>query len=152
MAYGGVRIGGLVAAVKSNKLPASSLNMIVNEEPGADYGCGWSLAKRYFGDDHVDTAIIALNDRVAFGVMAYMREEGIDVPRQMSVVGYDNMDIAAYTSPPLTTVDAHVELLVNDAVDTLMVQIRNSRAPSRTAHVIKPELVIRATTSVPEKK
>ena len=152
MTYGGVRVEGLIEAVKSNKLPASSLNMISGKEPGVDYGCGWSMAKRYFGDDHVDTAIIALNDRVAVGAMAYMKEEGIDVPRQMSIVGYDNMDIAAYTSPPLTTVDAHVELLINDAVDKLMVQIRNGRAPGRTAHVIKPELVIRATTSVPGRK
>lgn len=69
------------------------------------------------------TALIALNDRVAIGAMAYLREVGIDVPGQMSVVGYDNLGVTPYLAPPLTSIDHHAELLMSRAAEILAERI-----------------------------
>ncbi|MCC2957484.1 LacI family DNA-binding transcriptional regulator [Massilia sp. IC2-477] len=50
------------------------------------------------------TALFCANDLMAVGAIEAVRERGLDVPRQVSVVGYDDQDIARYTQPPLTTV------------------------------------------------
>lgn len=148
MIYGKVRIQGIIEAAKAHRIAPSSLRFVSNQEStAADYRCGWALAEKYFEGAHDESAIIALNDRIAFGIMAYMKNTGLAVPQDVSIVGYDNMDIAEFVSPPLTTIDAHVDLLVNDAIDDLMFQIRNKSDANARVHTIKPDIVVRNTTS-----
>jgi LacI family transcriptional regulator, repressor for deo operon, udp, cdd, tsx, nupC, and nupG len=75
---------------------------ITDQEPGPAY----DLGRRLFADGAAAsaTAIYATSDTTALGLMKAAFEAGIAVPDRLSIVGYDDIDLAAYTIPPLTTV------------------------------------------------
>ncbi len=93
------------------------------------------------------TAIVAFDDLVAQGIMAGLADRGLQVPRHMSVVGFDDV-LAARTYPPLTTVAAHCAEAGAQAVALLGDILENGRCPVERV-VIPTELVVRATTSPP---
>jgi DNA-binding LacI/PurR family transcriptional regulator len=82
------------------------------------------------------TALFAGNDTIALGAMAALREAGLSVPDDVAVVGFDNLPIAAYASPPLTTVTtepiSHGEAAASAALELLAgrsVGVRKCRFP-----------------------
>jgi LacI family transcriptional regulator len=93
------------------------------------------------------TAIVAFDDLVAQGIMAGLADRGLQVPRDMSVVGFDDV-LAARTYPPLTTVAAHCAEAGSQAVALLSEILQSGRCPIERV-VIPTKLVIRATTSRP---
>jgi DNA-binding LacI/PurR family transcriptional regulator len=94
------------------------------------------------------TAIIALNDRIAIGAINRLREEGVRVPEDVSVVGYDNIAVAEHFFPTLTTVDHQTDRLMDLAVRGLLERLvpENADLPPRESSV-HPKLVIRNSTS-----
>jgi len=94
------------------------------------------------------TAIIAANDVMALGAMAAIREHGRSVPRDISLVGYDNSPLAQSRYLSLTTVDDRSIAVGAAAASTLLARIED---PTMTAvrAMIEPTLVVRATTSKP---
>ena len=68
------------------------------------YQSGYDAARVLFDREPVPTAIFACNDLMAIGVYRYAHEKGYHIPKQLSVVGFDDISLAAYTNPPLTTV------------------------------------------------
>ena len=69
---------------------------------------------------HWPTAFIALNDMVAMGCMESLRQRGLRIPEDVSVVGCDNLFCAPYLTPPLTSIDTHQQALGQAAVDLLL--------------------------------
>ena len=69
---------------------------------------------------HWPTAYIALNDMVAMGCMEALRQRGLRIPQDASVVGCDNLFCAPYLTPPLTSIDTHQQALGRDAVNLLL--------------------------------
>ena len=94
------------------------------------------------------TALFAGNDRIALGALHALRERGHRVPEDVSVVGFDNIDEAAYFAPPLTTVYQNFELLGQMVIDYLISLVENPDAP-RYQTVLTPELVPRQSTRSP---
>jgi LacI family transcriptional regulator len=90
---------------------------------------------------------VAFDDLVAQGIMAGLADRGLDVPRDMSIVGFDDV-LAATTYPPLTTVAAHCAEAGARAVDLLCEILQTGQSPEERI-VIPNELVVRATTSPP---
>lgn len=90
------------------------------------------------------TAIFASNDQMAIGLMHAIRDEGLDVPRDVSVVGFDDIPEAAHFWPPLTTVRQDFAELGRRCVELLLGPLDDA-APA-TATTITPELVVRAST------
>jgi LacI family transcriptional regulator len=94
------------------------------------------------------TAMIAYNDIMALGVLARLRDRGIDVPGDVSVTGFDDLVFAAICAPPLTTVAMPVLAAGRRAVDLLLEQLSGQRPPG--THLDLPtHLVVRATTAAP---
>ena len=96
------------------------------------------------------TAIFAYQDSLAALVYKHLFDAGISIPRDMTVVGFDNLDIATYLLPRLTTVGNHIKPLAYAFVDLLMQRIRNKdtqKSPEMV--VIKPELVVRSSSDIP---
>ena len=93
------------------------------------------------------TAIIALNDRIAIGAINRLREDGIRVPQDVSVIGYDNIAVAEHYFPALSTVDHQTNRMMDLAVRSLLERIHSSDAnlPPRESQV-HPKLVIRQST------
>jgi DNA-binding LacI/PurR family transcriptional regulator len=90
------------------------------------------------------TAILAVNDRVALGLMHTLQEAGVDVPAQVSIIGYDNADFTRHTRPPLATIDPRVELLISAAVDLLQAGVEGN-PPRPQPILVHPVLVPRAS-------
>ncbi|MDP9393143.1 MAG: LacI family transcriptional regulator [Actinomycetota bacterium] len=100
------------------------------------------------GDTLLDkgcTAIVCGSDLMALGVIRAVRERGLRVPEDVSVVGYDDSPLVAFTDPPLTTVRQKVAAMGQAAVRSLMEEISGTPAP-RTEFVFRPELVVRSST------
>jgi LacI family transcriptional regulator len=90
------------------------------------------------------TAVLAVDDVVAQGMMAGLADRGLSVPGDFSVVGCDDV-VATTTYPPLTTVSAHCSNAGSDAVDLLMAAL-NKASSAPECRVITGQLVLRATT------
>ena len=91
------------------------------------------------------TAVVCGSDMMALGAIRAARDRGLDVPRDISVVGYDDSPLIAFTDPPLTTVRQSVQAMGMAAVSALMEEIAGTPAP-RTEFVFRPELVVRGST------
>jgi DNA-binding LacI/PurR family transcriptional regulator len=106
---------------------------------------GYQAGRRLLSHADPPTAVFAANDMMAIGVMAAAREIGVRVPDQLSVVGFDDIAISRYISPPLTT--AHVEKseLMARATEMLLKLITGEEAAG--AVCIVPTLVIRESTA-----
>lgn len=90
------------------------------------------------------TAIVAANDQTALGVMLALKERGLRIPADVSVVGIDDIPEAAYFDPPLTTVRIDFDSRGRQTLFTLLAQIE--RAEMRAIDVPPPELVVRRSS------
>jgi DNA-binding LacI/PurR family transcriptional regulator len=80
-------------------------------------------------------AVLACSDLLALQAVQAVRAVGLQVPRDVAVVGYDDMPVAAYSDPPLTTVHQPVGLAGAELVDALLTLLRGERALPRTLPV-----------------
>lgn len=95
------------------------------------------------------TAVLCYNDLSAIGLLAAAAQRGIQVPEALSVVGYDNIPLSAYTAPPLTTVEQPKETMGRTAVKVCLRALAGEPA---TTTVLSGQLVVRSsTTSWPAK-
>jgi DNA-binding LacI/PurR family transcriptional regulator len=112
--------------------------------PELGYKVTMGLAK----SRHSFTAIFAFNDISAMGAIRALRQSGLRVPEDVSVVGFDDIQSAAYQNPGLTTVRQPLRKMGAIAAEALL---RNVRAPSSRAKArqitVAPEFVVRETTS-----
>lgn len=95
------------------------------------------------------TALLAFDDMIALGIIRGLTEEGLDVPRDCSVVGFDDIEAAGYYNPPLTTVRQPMRRMGEEAAILLLASI-NALEKKKNAivshRVLEPELVIREST------
>jgi len=94
------------------------------------------------------TAIFAGNDEIAFGAMDAARDMGISIPDELSIVGVDDRPLAAYMSPPLTTLHPPFAEMGEAAV-RLLIQLVEGKDVPATTQLFKPELIVRKSTAPP---
>jgi LacI family transcriptional regulator len=92
------------------------------------------------------TAYIAFNDLLAIGILARLRERGVRVPGDVSVVGCDDIFGADFCNPPLTTLTAPIEQAGRVAVSLLLSHLDAAAEPQRRAVVLPTHLTIREST------
>ncbi|SDF99994.1 transcriptional regulator, LacI family [Cellulosimicrobium cellulans] len=95
--------------------------------------------------DSGHTAIVCGSDLMALGAIRAARSRGLRVPQDVSVLGYDDSPLIAFTDPPLTTVRQPVSAMAHAAVSALLTEIAGERAP-RTELLFQPELIVRDST------
>ncbi len=95
-------------------------------------------------------AIFAVNDFAALGAMRAVEEQGLKIPEQIKIIGFDNSMIASFTSPPLTTIEQPVKTIINLLFDQLEKKISAKNNPDDEHEKIKipTQLVIRQTAPV----
>lgn len=96
--------------------------------------------------DRGATGLICGSDLMALGAIRAARQRGLSVPADVSVVGYDDSPLMAFTDPPLTTLRQPVAAMAVAAVRTLLDEIHGQAAP-HTEYVFHPELVVRGSTA-----
>ena len=96
------------------------------------------------------TALLCSNDMTAIGVMRQAFELGINVPRQLSVIGFDDTRLADFMIPPLTTIQMSQTELARLAFEALYIEVQRE-IPLRngTEYALKTQLILRRSTSFP---
>lgn len=133
---GGRRVAGLIAAAQQRDVELVELGSFQPYFAGGVQAADHALAGGV-------TAVVAFNDLMALGVLDRLRHRGVDVPREMSVVGFDDVRLATLVSPALTTVHAPLARLGRRAVDLLLARLRGGTPTSTQLPV---ELTIRGST------
>jgi DNA-binding LacI/PurR family transcriptional regulator len=93
------------------------------------------------------TAVLCSNDMTAMGVMRRAYEEGIRIPADLSVIGFDDIRLAQFVLPALTTVQMSQAELARLAFEALLAELqRDTPSPTGTEYVLKTHLVLREST------
>lgn len=108
---------------------------------------GYAATGRLLATGERFTALFAFNDVSAIGAVRSLREAGLRVPEDVSVVGFDDVQSAAFQNPALTTVRQPLRRMGVLAAETVLAQIAGGAEAARTM-VVDPELVVRGSTAV----
>jgi DNA-binding LacI/PurR family transcriptional regulator len=92
------------------------------------------------------TAVFAANDLSAIGVINAVVESGRRVPADVSVVGFDDLRLARFTTPPLTTIHQPAREIARRATQ-LLLELAAGIPPDELRHVLEPTLVVRGSTA-----
>lgn len=149
------------SGLKNGVIVKSANEKIDTDVPNIDseYRIGYELTQEVLKEHKDVTAIVGLNDMIAFGIMDALHEAKYKVPGDISVMGCDNTLYARIHNVSLTTVEHFVVFKGRDACDIIMkkIQAKNSKysefQPLSTYHVeYEPKLIIRGTTSYAKTK
>jgi DNA-binding LacI/PurR family transcriptional regulator len=108
---------------------------------------GYKATQKLLISDKFFSALFAFNDISAMGAIRALRESGRQVPEDVSVVGFDDIQSAAFQNPALTTVRQPLREMGRAAAEILLKRINRPGSELHDQHVVEPELIIRETTS-----
>ncbi|MDP2857058.1 MAG: LacI family DNA-binding transcriptional regulator [Bacillota bacterium] len=129
--------------------PGESCQEYVQLDENSHEG-GYRATRRLLSLARPPTAIFATDDTMAIGALSAAADMGRAVPRDVSVVGFDDVKIAAYLRPALTTVRQPIEIIGRKAVELLVEMIRKETTPDPLPRLlIEPELVVRDSCAPP---
>src|SRR5438552_2584427 len=95
------------------------------------------------------TAVLCSNDMTAIGVMRESHDAGISIPRDLSVIGFDDIRLAQFVLPPLTSIQMSQSELARLAFNALMGEVeRETPAPNGSEYLLRTNLVLRESTSL----
>ena len=104
------------------------------------------MARRLL-DSGLPDAVFAANDMMALGCLYAFAQAGLAVPDDIALAGFDDIPLARFVHPSLTTMRVSIAELGASALKRLLVQIDADEAAAAERHVLTPELVVRATSS-----
>ena len=133
------RLRGLRAAAPASDVEAVELGPFLPTYQGGVQAADLALARGV-------TAILAFNDLMALGVISRLAARGVAVPQDMSVVGFDDIEMSGMTPEPLTTVRMPMEAAGRAAVDMLLDE---QGAEGELQRWLPSQLIVRSTTTPP---
>ncbi len=148
------RLAGAIASLAELGLPAETLRLVRSDDGVRG---GERAATGALREDATTTALLCFNDLIALGAIRGLRAMGLDVPGDVSVMGFDDIEIAPYFDPALTTIRQATAAMARWAVTSLFRRIDEGReadagaidgAPGVTQR-LPVELVVRASTGPP---
>ena len=128
---------------------------VVRLPHGEPYDTGVQATARLLAIEPRPTGVLCFSDAVARGVLDGLQRAGVQVPSDISVVGFDDSPLASHTRPALTTVHQDVDAKGREAASALLAAIENAKSetPTRARHVLLPtELVVRESTAPPRRR
>lgn len=136
--------------VRGYKEAMSEAGLIPRIEQGNfDIPSGYEIAERWIKTGSLPTAVFTGDDMMAFGVMDALKNNGLRIPNDLSIVGYDDQLFATQIRPWLTTVRQPVELIGSQAIELLLQKIGKKENDPEAAikHVkLQPKLIVREST------
>ena len=151
----GIITGPLVSQLSRDRLRGASTTakkrsteelLVVDGDFSVESGA--AATARLFAAARPPTAIFCFNDEMAMGVLDYARQKRLRVPRDLSVVGFDDIRFARYTDPPLTTV-AQPMRAIGEGTVRLLLAILNDDAVTPDSVTLPHTLITRSTTAAP---
>lgn len=111
---------------------------------------GYQATSRLLTFEELPTALISSDDEMALGVIRCLTVSGFKVPEQISVTGFDNINLSKYISPSLTTIDQKIEVLSQKAIDELITMIESTGSVDHNKFIrVVPEMIVRESTAKP---
>ena len=104
--------------------------------------CGYKYMNEILDSSEYPSAFFLANDSIAIGAYKAVEEHKLSIPEDISIVGFNDISIAQYMSPPLTTVKIYTDFMGETTVSLLMERIRDGRKLSKKV-ILPTELVIR---------
>jgi len=144
------RFQGYLDALRENGRPIHE-ELIVGPDTSAtpSYSTqddGYEGMKRLLALGKPPSAVFARNDFTAIGAMCAARDAGLSIPENVAMVGFDNVPLAAYTAPPLTTVDQPTAEQGRQAAQLILERIEGEREQARREVCLDCHLIIRQST------
>ena len=139
-----LRQAGWAAALQAAGLPVPDELVLTVEEFG--FADGARAVERALSAGTDVDALLCPSDLLAVGALHALATAGVDVPGQVAVVGFDDIAVAAYTRPGLTTVRLDRRAIATTAVDRLLERVAGDTGPARTVHV-PHQLVVRGSSA-----
>jgi LacI family transcriptional regulator len=136
------RIAGLREAAAAHGLPVPAI-----VECRYDIAAARNTARALLGERPRPTALVCGNDVQAYGALFAARDLGLAVPRDVSITGFDDLDLAAHLDPPLTTVRVPSVEMGTLAADYLCARIAGRAVPAHQE--LDTQLIVRGTTAKP---
>jgi DNA-binding LacI/PurR family transcriptional regulator len=136
------RLAGYRRAIKEHRLPQPR-ELVVHED-GKPEG-GYEAMGRLLDLPQPPAAVFCYNDMSALGAIRRIRDAGLRVPGDVSIVGFDDLFFSRYIEPPLTTIRQPMRLMGRMAMETLIVLMGGRRAAH--SRKVPGELIVRASTA-----
>lgn len=137
------RFRGYKQALEENNLKIPSYFEYAEE---SNIIWGKRITNKYLNHDNVPTAIFACNDLLTIGAIQAAKENGLIVPEQLSVVGFDDTAIATIVDPPLTTIAQPIQVMGQEVMKLMIDMIENQKK-DKIRVTLMPELVERKSTA-----
>ncbi len=145
-----VRWTNIEKAARQYDLPIFPALVAQLEGDSSSPELGYEATRKLLASHQRFTALFAFNDISAMGAIRALREAKLQVPKDVSVVGFDDIQSAAYQNPALTTVRQPLREMGRIAAETLLSRIRQSGSDSQNGEIIvEPKLIVRETTGLP---
>lgn len=142
-----LRYEGFAWAMKEANIDINPDRVMLLETPR--YDKAYAATDRIIDD--LPEAVICINDIMAMAIMKRMAERGLNIPNDISVVGFDDIMFSELVSPPLTTVRQPVQEICEKTVEILEAKLNAEKNQSEVekgnVYLIPPELVVRKTTN-----
>ncbi len=136
---------GFLASLVKNGLPMEN---VVFGQTQSDANSGYHAARALLTATRPrPTAILCFNDMTALGVYKAAAELNLQIPEDISVAGFDGLDLGEYVLPPLTTVSIRPERLGRQSAELLLSILRTGSPRGFTAQLVEPEIVARASVA-----
>ncbi|WP_238364588.1 LacI family DNA-binding transcriptional regulator [Mesobacterium pallidum] len=142
-----VRREGMLAARAALDLPARD-DWIIRGDFSLESGA--EAARRILAMEDRPTAVFCASDLVAFGLISTLTAAGVEVPGDISVVGFDDIEMSGYYVPALTTVRQDRRRLGQEAASLLLEQLRGGSRRAAGNRKVGVELIVRDSTSRPK--
>ncbi|MDQ8205367.1 LacI family DNA-binding transcriptional regulator [Pelagicoccus sp. SDUM812003] len=146
--YGSRRIAGLKSAAEKLEIDWEGSFQSIFEKGRKDwsYEYGYDLGQSLLQMENPPRGVIALNDRVAIGAMKAIREWGYSMPKDFSVVGFDNLDVGQWTEPALTTVGQNVAEMIEHAIKMVQGLVDGDHRTETPVVKVQPKLLVRSSS------
>ena len=112
---------------------------------GYDFETGYAGMSRLFESKQPPTAVVAINDYAAAGVISCIKENGYKVPEDISVVSYDNTQITEIVTPKVTGIDYNYAVFGKQLVETAIQALENEKVPKK--QWVEPFLTMKESTA-----
>ena len=139
-----LRVLGYQNALRKHHLPMTDGYIL---EGSFTSESGHSLAIKAMEHSQPPSALICGDDLMAFGVIQALKEQGYCVPEDVSVVGFDDISLARFSSPPLTTIRQDTYLKGRKAAEALLARLRDKSTNYPMKILLDTSLVIRKSTA-----
>ena len=140
-----LRLDGVRDALAEAGLTLAEENIL---EGDYEMQSGFDAMQRLLSRERIPTAVFAFDDPMAIGAICAATQAGYRVPEDISFIGYDDVEMARFASPPLTTIRHPKAELGQLAVELLVSRVRNKELTVEALNV-QPELVIRNSVAPP---